>query len=241
MLQLCILGTHQCHHPSIEKKQKPKQNRQKKQHHCANGCDPESCKSSEEGESHLENSKTQCGFALRYLSPYIKSCCALEAAAGSWPWELTAASSLGPSSSSEALLLECPCMLTVLPQERCLGLQSRSLGAGLPWPLLCPLPQEDVRLGTHLGKLERPSVCSPQLPSASGPRSLACIKPHKSQGCCQFPLVRKGQMEARGTTFMFLSRSGRALHSGPEACAGPGWALASDVPVWAAQALRLVL
>lgn len=129
--------------------------------------------------------------------------------------------------------------LCAAPHSR-LGLQVRLLGAGVPWPLLCPFPQDDVQLETDLVKLVS-GVAFCLLPSASGPWSLACIKLHKSQGCCQFPLVRKGQMEARVTTFMFLSGSGCALHSGREACAVPRWALAADVPVWAARALGLVL
>lgn len=41
-------------------------------------------------------------------------------------------------------------------------------------------------------------------------------------------------MEARVMTFMFLSGSGRALHSEREARAGPRWVLMVDVAVWAA-------
>lgn len=44
-----------------------------------------------------------------------KLCSVLEAAAGSWLWELTAVSLLQLGSSREALLLECGCMPTVLP------------------------------------------------------------------------------------------------------------------------------
>lgn len=200
MLQLCLLGTHQCYLP--KHREKTKQN--ETQHYCAIGCDPVSYKSSVEGKSYLKNSKARCGFALRYLSPYRKTL----QCAGSCSRQLAVGTDCNMSPPAQQLqgsLTPGMSMHTqcAAPHSR-LGLHVRLLGAGLPWPLLCPFPQDDVRLGTDLVKLV-PGVAFGLLPSASGPPSLACIKLHKSQGCCQFPLVRKGQMEARVTTFMFLS------------------------------------
>lgn len=195
---------------SPKHREKTKQN--ETQHYCATGRDPVSYKSSGEGKSYLKNSKARCGFALSYLSPYRKTLqcagsCSRQLAVGT-DCRMSSPAQQFQGSLTPGMSMHALCCPTQSPGPAC-----QVTGAGLPWPLLCPFPQDDVRLGTDLVKLVS-GVAFGLLPSASGPSSLACIKLHKSQGCCQFPLVRKGQMEARVTTFMFLSGSGCALHSG---------------------------